>query len=78
MELPEASAKRFFVTAGYFSNREIADVIKEGYPDLADQLPGEDVKGDFDAEGEFKFTFRMWQSPFKISVGNADHPTSGI
>lgn len=51
-ELPEAGNQRFFVTAGYFSNREIADVIKEGYPDLADKLPGEEVKGDFNADGK--------------------------
>ena len=26
MELPEATGKRFLVTAGYFSNKEIADI----------------------------------------------------
>lgn len=47
-ELPEAGGKRFFITAGYHSNREIADAIKEAYPDLTDQIPGDDVKSDLD------------------------------
>lgn len=53
-EIPEAGGKRFFITAGYFSNRLVADVIKEGRPDLADQLPGDEVKGDFEANGELR------------------------
>lgn len=53
MELPEAGSKRFFVTAGYFSNKEIADIIREAYPDLASKLPTEDTKGgDYPEEGE--------------------------
>ena len=47
-EMPEAGGKRFFITAGYWSSREIADAIKEAYPDLADQIPGDDVKTDLD------------------------------
>lgn len=47
-EVPEAGGKRVFITAGYHSNREIADAIKEAYPDLADQIPGDDVKSDLD------------------------------
>ena len=47
-EVPEAGGKRFFITAGYHSNREIADAIKEAYPDLADQIPGDDGKSDLD------------------------------
>lgn len=52
-EVPEAGGKRFFITAGYYSNREIADAIKEAYPDLADQIPGDDVKTDLDPNSEF-------------------------
>lgn len=33
-ERPEAAGKRFFVTAGYFSNREIADEIQKLLPDV--------------------------------------------
>lgn len=32
-ERPEAAGKRFFVTAGYYSNRELADDLKEFLPD---------------------------------------------
>ena len=52
MELPDAGAKRFFVTAGYFSNREIASIIRESYPDLSSKLPNQDTKGgDYPEEG---------------------------
>ena len=52
-ELPEAGSKRFFVTAGYFSNREIATIIRRSYPDLASKLPTKDTKGgDYPQEGK--------------------------
>lgn len=44
-ELPDAANKRFFITAGYFSNKEIADIIRDAYPDLEDKLPSKDTKG---------------------------------
>lgn len=52
-ELPDAAGKRFFIVAGYFSNRGIADAIREGCPELADRVPGEEVKGDLDEEGSW-------------------------
>lgn len=63
-EVPEAGGKRFFITAGYYSNREIADAIKEAYPDLADQIPGEDVKSDLDLNSEFGTFTSMMQFLF--------------
>lgn len=63
-ELPEAGGKRFFITAGHFSNRMMADIIKEGRPDLADQLPGDEVKGDFDAKSELRFSFQSGENAF--------------
>lgn len=33
-ERPDAAGKRFFVTAGYYSNREIADNIRELLPEV--------------------------------------------
>ena len=45
MELPEAADKRFFITAGYFSNKEICEIIRKNFPELKAQLPSEDVKG---------------------------------
>ena len=44
-ELPEAANKRFFVTAGYFSNEEIADIIRENFPELKNELPAKGTKG---------------------------------
>lgn len=63
-ELPEAGGKRFFITAGHYSNREIADVIKDGRPDLADQLPGDEVKGDFEANGELRYFSKLEENFF--------------
>ena len=48
-----AAGKRFFITAGHFSNREIVDMIREPYPRLQDELPqGEALKsGEYPAAG---------------------------
>ncbi|KAI5860327.1 NAD(P)-binding protein [Durotheca rogersii] len=56
MERPEAGGQRFFTTAGYYSNREIARAVREAFPDLADKLPTEDVPGgDYPPEGTYKY-----------------------
>ncbi|KAI4184999.1 MAG: hypothetical protein LQ346_006004 [Caloplaca aetnensis] len=39
-ERPQAAGKRFFVTAGYFSNREIADAIRELLPEVKNAAKG--------------------------------------
>ena len=39
IERDEAQGKRFFVTAGFFRNSDVADIIKKNFPDLADKLP---------------------------------------
>jgi nucleoside-diphosphate-sugar epimerase len=49
LEVPEAGGKRFFVTAGHYSNAEIAEIIKKDFPDLADKLPSE-IKSDKPAD----------------------------
>ncbi|KAL8792832.1 MAG: hypothetical protein Q9195_004561 [Heterodermia aff. obscurata] len=52
-ERPEAAGKRFFITAGHFSNKEIAKIIRDSFPDLASKLPTEDTKGgDYPEEGQ--------------------------
>lgn len=43
IEVPEAGGQRFFVTAGHYSNKDIADVIRESYPELASKLPSDAV-----------------------------------
>ncbi|KAL9017038.1 MAG: hypothetical protein Q9185_005640 [Variospora sp. 1 TL-2023] len=45
-ERPEAAGKRFFVTAGYFSNRELADNIHELLPEVKIAAKG----GEFPSE----------------------------
>ena len=51
-ERPEAAGKRFFITAGYFSNKEIANIIRDSFPDLDSKLPTKDTKGgDYPEEG---------------------------
>ena len=57
-EKPDAAGKRFFLTAGSFSNKEIAEIIRENFPELAKNLPeGEALKpGDY-PEGGMPFGF---------------------
>ena len=57
VEVPAAAGKRFFVTAGYFSNKEIAEILREAFPDLAVKIPvGEALKpGDFPEGGLYKY-----------------------
>ena len=55
-ELSEAANKRFFVTAGYFSNEEIANIVRDNYPDLKDQVPKKGTKGgEYPTEGLYKY-----------------------
>jgi len=39
IEVPEAAGKRFFITAGYWTNKEMIDIIDENFPELRSQLP---------------------------------------
>lgn len=45
METPELGGKRLFTVPGYFSNSEIADVVRARFPEYADRLPGPEVQG---------------------------------
>ena len=55
-ELPAAANERFFVTAGFFSNEEIADIIRENFPQLQGQLPAKGTKGgEYPADGLYKY-----------------------
>ncbi|KAH9896392.1 NAD dependent epimerase/dehydratase [Xylariomycetidae sp. FL2044] len=51
MERAEAGGKRFFCVAGHFCNREVLDAARKNLPELADKLPGDDVKGGGYPEG---------------------------
>ena len=50
IEVPEAGGERFFVTAGYFSNKDLADIIRETYPELESKLPPKDSPSDIPAD----------------------------
>jgi len=55
-EKEDAGNKRFFIVAGYFSNREIADIIGEKLPEYKQRLPGKDTPGGkFPEGGLYKF-----------------------
>jgi nucleoside-diphosphate-sugar epimerase len=56
IEVPEAADKRFFITAGYFSNKEICEIIRKNFPEYEKELPGKDVKGgDYPEAGIYKY-----------------------
>lgn len=51
-ERDQAAGKRFFITAGHFSNKEIANIMRDAFPNLAPKLPTKDTKGgDYPEEG---------------------------
>ena len=47
IEVAEAGGQRFFVTAGYFSNKDILDILYESHPELESKLPPKDSPNDF-------------------------------
>ncbi|KAE8553905.1 hypothetical protein EYB25_002443 [Talaromyces marneffei] len=53
IEKPEAAGQRFLVSPGQYSNKEIAECIREAFPELRDGLPtGDALKGgDFPPTG---------------------------
>ena len=60
-ELGEAGGKMFFLTAGHFSNREIVNIIRKNFPDLAPNVP-ESAKGGDYPEGGMVFFLCLVQS----------------
>ncbi|KAF2724988.1 NAD(P)-binding protein [Polychaeton citri CBS 116435] len=51
IEKPEAANKRFFITSGHFSNREIANVVRDNFSEYKDKLPTESTLGGGYPEG---------------------------
>ncbi|KAF4213397.1 hypothetical protein CNMCM5878_000031 [Aspergillus fumigatiaffinis] len=45
MEAPGVGNKRFLLTAGYFSNKEICEVIRESFSEYRPQLPEQNAAG---------------------------------
>lgn len=46
IEVPEAAGKRFFVTAGYFTNKEIVEIVRENFPQYSGDLVSKDAQSD--------------------------------
>lgn len=57
METPEAAGKRFFVTAGYFCNRDIAKIVWDHFPDLRGTAVPPDASGGGFPDGGTKSLF---------------------
>ena len=55
IETPAAANKRFFVTAGHYSNQEIAKAIRESFPEYRDVLPEGIGGGEFPPDGYFGY-----------------------
>jgi nucleoside-diphosphate-sugar epimerase len=69
IEKEEAANKRFFITEGYFSNKEIAEVIRKNFPELESELPGKDVEGgDYPGKGK-ESLFKVDNSRTKEILG---------
>ncbi|KAJ5176103.1 uncharacterized protein N7482_001980 [Penicillium canariense] len=50
IEVPEAGGQRFFVTAGYFTNKEIVDIARKTHPELESKLPAKDSPSDLPSD----------------------------
>ncbi|EKG18982.1 Major facilitator superfamily [Macrophomina phaseolina MS6] len=57
VEKDEAAGKRFFMVGGKFSNKEIAEIVADEFPELREKLPsGEALKpGDYPERGSYGF-----------------------
>ncbi|KAF2862183.1 putative NAD dependent epimerase/dehydratase [Piedraia hortae CBS 480.64] len=68
MERPDlVGNKRLLVIQGYFSNKEIADILRSSFPQHKDVLPAADAKGgNYPPEGPYKYD----SSRMKQLMGN--------
>ena len=57
VEKEEAAGKRFFTVSSHFSNKEIAEIIGQEFPEFQSRLPaGEALKpGDYPADGVYGY-----------------------
>ncbi|KAJ5438623.1 uncharacterized protein N7458_009621 [Penicillium daleae] len=50
IEVSEAGGKRFFITAGFFSNKEIVEAARKTHSELESKLPAKDAPSDFPSD----------------------------
>lgn len=57
LEIPEAGGRRLFVVSGWFSNAELAALVRKNFPEDSERLPTAETKGgEVAPEGErFKY-----------------------
>lgn len=54
LEKPDAANKRFFTVGGYFTNRDIAEIIKRHFPQYKDLPSASTPGGDYPEGGKEK------------------------
>lgn len=69
MELEDAANKRFFLTEGYYSNKQIVDIIRKHFPEYKDVLPAEGTSGGDFPEGFPDTYFKIDNSRSKKVLG---------
>lgn len=69
MELEEAANKRFFLTEGYYSNKQIVDIIRKHFPEYKDVLPAEGTSGGDFPDGFPETYFKIDNSRSKKVLG---------
>lgn len=47
---PAAGGQRFYIVGGYFSNKRLAEIIRQSHPELAGRLPSEGAGDDFPSD----------------------------
>ena len=69
LEVPEAAGRRFFLVAGHFSNKELAELVAAMSPELKAQLPAklDEVADDLPAPDK-RYGFNNKQSREVLGV----------
>ena len=77
LEVPETGGKRFLVTEGLYSNKLIADAIRETHPEYASKLPPTTADDDLRADNwqvdnsRTKEVLGLKYRPLKECIGDA-------
>lgn len=75
-QIKDAANRRFFVVTGFFKNREIVDIVRKEFPDLAKNLP-EDDHSNGSARGNGSAKAPGGNGPAKSSQ-HGSHPEEGL
>jgi nucleoside-diphosphate-sugar epimerase len=68
-ESEEIIGQRVFSTQGYYSNKEIVEIVRKHYPEYEDRLPNKDIKGGDFPEGGLDGYFKVDNSRSKKLLG---------